>query len=305
MIATLMLGALLSATSPGLFQEDAQEFWTPFLQRAQTLSLAQEPLAPEVRDELCADLRAALAERSEDTPWSRLASAHLALLSGMDVSVVAARLGELDPWPYPPQASWHAAVCLPTGPLRVRAVEAGLQKTAALERWEQLLAWNTAVEEARSIRFREGALNIQRELHRRYVAEWSALDLSLTLRQLNEQKESDEVLAGAIERAQKEGRASVGLWSQRGINSLGFGDEARGRDYLGRALAMGSDDASIVLGRLDLVSGRTEAARGAFRASILSSESAGAWALRGWGLSLLPRPKSGPASIRAIPTEDH
>ena len=279
-------------------KDEAQEFWMPFLQRAQELSLSQEPISPEIRDELSADLRAALAGRNEDTPWSRLARAYVSLLGGEAVDEVAGRLGNLEPWPYPAQASWHAAVCLPQGPLRVQAIEAGLSKAGALERWEQLLAWNTAVEEARVLRFREGSLGIQRELHRRYAAVWSAMDLALTLRQLNEQEECDALVAQAIERAHKEGQPTVGLWSQRGINALGFGDEARGRDYLGRALAMGSNDASIVLGRLDLVSGRIEAARAAFRGSILSDPE-GAWAQRGWGLSLLPRPKTPPAGLRA------
>jgi len=275
----------------------------PFLQRSQELSLSQEPISPEIREELVVALRAALAGREGDNPWIRLGSGYLALLLGENVEVVASRLGNLEPWPYPPEASWHAAVCLPPGPLRVRAVEAGLEKPGALERWEQLLAWDTAVEEARLLRFREGALGIQRELHRRYAAVWSAMDLALSLRQLNEREECDALVLQAIERAHEEGQPTVGLWSQRGINALGFGDEARGRDYLGRALAMGSNDASIVLGRLDLVSGRIEAARAAFRASILSDPE-GPWAQRGWGLSLLPRPKTAPSGLAANPRLD-
>jgi hypothetical protein len=285
-------------------QDETQQFWMPFLERAQGLLLSQQPLPPSERDVLREELRTALAARPEETPWSGLASAHLALLSGMDVEAVAERLGKLDPWPYPPGASWHAAICLPPGPRRVRAVTAGLQKAVDLERWELQLAWNTAVEEARSLRLREGALAIQRDLHRRSQAEWSALDLALTLRQLNEEKACDEVLAEAIDQARGAGRPTAELWAQRGIHTLGFGDDSRARDYLGRALAMGSRDASLMLARLDLVSGRRGAARAGFRASILGT-SPGAWAQRGWGLSLLPRPKADPVGVRAIfPSDD-
>ena len=55
-----------------------------------------------------------------------------------------------------------------------------------------------------------------------------------------------------------------------------------------------------MLGRLDLDAGRLEAARKGFRASILSDRPA-AWALRGWGLTLLPEP---PTERAPLPGED-
>ena len=139
------------------------------------------------------------------------------------------------------------------------------------------------------MRLAEGALPIQEVLHARYQTVWSAIDLALTRTRLGDREGADTALAATIEREEGAGRPSADLWSQRGISALGFGDERRARDYFGQALARGSEDAALVLGWLELEAGRLEAARKAFRPSILSEQPA-AWALRGWGLTLLPAP---------------
>lgn len=196
-----------------------------------------------------------------------------------------------------PEETWAVVEVLPPGPARVAAVHHGLESETPLAREALRLAWRAAIDEARALRLRAGALPIQRRLHESNRADWSALDLAVTLTRLGERAELDLVLEEAITAAAGAGRATGALWSQWGVSTLGFGDTARARDYLGRALANGSDDASLVLGLLDLEAGRLAAARNAFRPSILSDRPS-AWAQRGWGLSLLPEARVQPATIR-------
>ena len=98
---------------------------------------------------------------------------------------------------------------------------------------------------------------------------------------------ADAVLADVIASQEAAGRPTGDLWSQRGISALAAGDNRRALNYFGRALARGSSNAAVVLARMDLDAGRRRAARIGFRALLWYGEP-GAWALRGWGLSLLP-----------------
>jgi hypothetical protein len=112
---------------------------------------------------------------------------------------------------------------------------------------------------------------------------------------LGRHEASDTVLAGVIATEEAAGRPTADLWSQRGISALAAGDNRRALDYFGRALARGSVNAAVVLARRDLDAGRRREARIGFRA-LSWGEEAGAWALRGWGLSLLP--ESEPSRIQ-------
>jgi tetratricopeptide (TPR) repeat protein len=243
---------------------------------------------------LTAHLQEALAEASED-PRGELLRASLEAHQGRDTSSTARRLAALEPTPFAPREHWFLADLLPRGPERARAVLRALEAPSNLARWQFILAWNTAVDGARGLRFEEFALPIQLALHARYQAEWSALDLALTYKSMGEHAEADRILAEAIEREDAAGRTTRNLWEQRGILALGSGDEARARDYLGKALAFGSDDAGLLLSRLDLMAGRTERARAGFRALILASPPPD-WAWRGWGMTLLPPASERPAA---------
>ncbi|MEW6072289.1 MAG: hypothetical protein AB1726_06775 [Planctomycetota bacterium] len=232
------------------------------------------------------------AEEGEDAPRTELLRRQLSRRRG-EASTSLPAFTAAVPWPFAGRETWLAAEVLPPGPERVRTVLWALDELpAATDRRYLTTAWSAAVDEARALRLAKGALPIQERLHAEFAAPWSALDLALTLTWLDRAGEADRVLAAAIEREREGGRPGAELWSQRGILALGAGNERRARDYLGRALARGSADAAIVLGRLDLDHGRNRSARVAFRA--LSWDALpGDWAQRGWGLSLLP----------ALPTE--
>jgi tetratricopeptide (TPR) repeat protein len=243
---------------------------------------------------LTAHLHEALAEVAQD-PRGELLRASLDAHQGRDASSIARRLAALEPTPFTPREHWFLADLLPRGPERAEAVLRALEAPSTLARWQSFLAWSTALDGARGLRFEEFALPIQLALHARYQAEWSASDLALTYKSLGEYDEADRILAEAIEREDAAGRIPRNLWEQRGILALGSGDEPRARDYLGKALALGSDDAGLLLSRLDLMAGRTERARAGFRALILGSPPPD-WAWRGWGMTLLPPASDRPAA---------
>lgn len=214
-------------------------------------------------------------------PRLELLRAELDARAGLEVSRRARELAELEPCPFEGPELWFLADLLPGGTRRQELLLAALAATPELASWQVLLAWNCAVDEARSQRF-EAALPVQEELHRRYAAEWSATDLALTYRQLGRRSELEALFQAALART-----PTGELWAQYAIATLGAGDERRARDYLGRALGLGSTDAALVLARLDLVTGRREAARAGFRVLILDAPPPD-WAWRGWGTTLLP-----------------
>lgn len=227
-------------------------------------------------------------------PRAELLRAALEALAGGDSQAVAGRLATLEPTPFTAREQWLLADLLPPGPQRARLVLTALQAPSALSYWQVLLAWNAAVDEARALRLAESALPIQLALHEHSRAPWSAEDLALTYRALDRCEAADEVLLEVIELEEAAGRRVPGLWEKRGINALGFGNEPTARDYLGRALAQGSNDAGLVLARMDLTAGRTRSARRGFQALILT-EPPQDWAWRGWGTTLLPAPFTEPA----------
>ena len=230
---------------------------------------------------------AELARDAAGSPRGTLLRARLDAWAGQPHGPVARELAQVSLADLTPRETWLAAEILPGGPARVRAVLDAMQATPELARDELLLAWNISVEEARALRLTEGALPIQSALHERNQADWSAMDLGLTLARLGDREGLDATLGEAIARARAAGSPVADLWSVWGTATAGFGDTERAMDYLGRALAHGSSDAGLVLGLMDLEAGRLAAARRGFRPSILSEPPA-AWALRGWGMTLLP-----------------
>ena len=191
-----------------------------------------------------------------------------------------------EPWPLDGAASWVAAGLLTPGSERTRAFVAALADGELEPSRDQLLeayAWGRRC--ATELLWMEDAIAVQRELHRRYAATWSAIGLALSLHRgapPGGSDAADAVLAAQIER----GADLPDLWSQRGLLAAGRGDERRARDHLGRALGLGSADAALMLARMDLARGRMGGARAGFRALLMEDEPH-AWALRGWGIALL------------------
>lgn len=203
------------------------------------------------------------------------------------------------------QEHWFLAEVLVAGERRATEVQAGLLEAPlsldSLTANRRLnLAWTVGVAEARAGRHRSGALPIQTQLYRDFPGAWSAMDLALTLSLLGEGSQADAVLESEISREASAGGQPEGvagwvdpeLWNQRGLVALGLCHERRARDYFGRALRLGSQNATIVLARLDLIQGKLEGARRGFR-SLSWGDDPGAWTQRGYGLSMLPpRPTS-------------
>lgn len=251
--------------------------------------------SPTEADVLRKHLREVL-ERAANGPRADLLDAGLEALSGRDVTAAAARLCALQPCPFSTRELWLLADLAPRGQERAHIVLTALEAHGPLADWQVLLAWNVAVDEARALRLEETALPIQISLNERFRAQWSAEDLALTLRLLGREDASSRVLEDAIRQERDAGRRPAGLLEKRGIHALGFGDEALARDYLGQALAEGSDDAGLVLARLDLMSCSSENARCGFQALLFRQPPAD-WAWRGWGSALLPAPFAAPKKM--------
>jgi hypothetical protein len=104
-----------------------------------------------------ARLRTRLAEAAEEHAGDvrgELLRAVLETRAGHDVQAVAARLASLRPDPFQPREHWFLADLLPPGAARVRSILTALEAATPPSRWQLLLAWNTAVDEARALRHR-------------------------------------------------------------------------------------------------------------------------------------------------------
>ncbi len=192
-------------------------------------------------------------------------------------------------WPYEGVATWIAAEVIPPSPARARAIVRALALEREPTRAQLDLAWRYGIELATERLWLDDAIVVQGGLHRRYDAHWSALNLATTLHRAGRLEEADAVLA---RRESEHGESLTDaqrheLWSNRGLFALGRGDERAACDWLGRALALGSLDAALMLAREDLADDEFSRARAGFRALLLDEEPH-AWALRGWGIALLP-----------------
>ena len=183
--------------------------------------------------------------------------------------------------------TWAELSALPPGQdrgLRVAALLRGSEGELPIE--AQRLAFDAARRAADAYEL-DLALAIQEALDERVGADWSAFNLALTLQKLGRVDAADSVYARLLTAAPKARQAS--LWGQRGILALGAGRGVSGRAHLGHALALGDPDAAAVLAREDLARHNLIPARNGFRAALARNQ-AHPWALRGWGLSVLPTP---------------
>lgn len=133
----------------------------------------------------------------------------------------------------------------------------------------------------------EIALPLAEAMHARADAPWSAMSLSLIHTRCGDPSRGADVLRKAIVKA-PDSATKRDLVAALGLALVVSGEREPGMAAFGSAFCRGSDNAGVVLGRLALREGKLERARSIFR-TLLRSTPPPAWALRGWGLSLLPR----------------
>ncbi len=223
----------------------------------------------------------------------RLLDAHLARVAGDAPRPYAAV--EI-PARWEPGEAWLAARVLEPGVVRASAF--GLALAEAQNDPTELQRRLTAAYDAfgadvLELRL-ESAEQLALAMHDAADATWSALTLALLSTRLGRFDRAEALLAleygrarGSVERLDVLGR-----WA---IAALGAGRAERARDRLGVALALGSGDAHQILGLLALSRGAMNRARRLFGALLVRDALAGReplestpWALRGWGLALLP-----------------
>lgn len=132
----------------------------------------------------------------------------------------------------------------------------------------------------------DAARQLAEGMHDRADAPWSAMSLALVSTRAGDTPRAYEVLSLQLART-PEGPDRHALLERLGLARLGAGEEAGALGPLGSAFARGSSNAGVVLGRIALREGRLGEARAVFR-TLLEQEPPQSWALRGWGLSMLP-----------------
>ena len=225
-------------------------------------------------------------------PWSALAlSICLGLGAGRPVSAgVVPRGATEDPWPLlrgmQPGSARAEFVCL--------ALQEGPQ---GLEpgHWSRLLELSYAIFLEELGLYAGGpARDVAEAQYRAAPAIWSAICLEGVARRTGDLDRSAQVLESVLATASAP-PTRVELRERRSIVAAGAGDRATQLDWLGRALVLRGADGLQMRARLALALGARERSRVLFR--VLVDRSRGPspalgqpppWALRGWGLALLP-----------------
>lgn len=179
-----------------------------------------------------------------------------------------------------------AVRALPQGPERARAVAEAVRTAPQAELGEALQLGFDDFLAAAGRYDGEVALELAEALHARADAPWSAMSLSLIHTRCGDPNRGVDVLRKALVTA-PDPATERDLVAALGLALSVAGRREPGLAAFGSAFCRGSDNAGVVLGRLALREGRLERARAIFR-TLLRSTPPPAWALRGWGLSLLP-----------------
>ena len=186
------------------------------------------------------------------------------------------------------QDAWTRAQELAPGEVRVGVLLTALEEVDEVELPACLqIAYAEFLNETQAFRL-DLSTPLAEAMHRRAQAGWSAICLGLTYTRSDDSARALEVLGAQLART-PDGPAQFDLLERLGLAALGAGDERGARNHLGSALARGSNNAGVVLGKLALDGGRREEARNLFR-PLLDEEPSQSWAHRGWGLSMLPTP---------------
>lgn len=193
----------------------------------------------------------------------------------------------LGPGAKAPGDTWESLGALEPGPSRGKRIAALLRaEEGELGLPAQRLAFAAANRAVDAFEL-PLALELQEALDARVGAAWSTFNLALTLQKAGQPQRADELFVRMLEEASPDERGSI--WGQRGIVALGAGRSVFGRACLGRALAMGDADAAAVLAREALARHNLGSAQSGFRVALARNQTH-PWALRGWGLSMLPVP---------------
>jgi Flp pilus assembly protein TadD len=134
----------------------------------------------------------------------------------------------------------------------------------------------------------ENAHRLALSMHQRAQAPWSAVTLGIVSTRTGRHAQATQTLRNAISMA-PDYRTQGELRGDLAIALIGAGKEKRALEALGSSYARGSVNAGLVLGRIALREGQMPKARAIFR-TLLDVQPAQAWAHRGWGLAMLPRP---------------
>ncbi|MCA8980376.1 MAG: hypothetical protein H6831_06365 [Planctomycetes bacterium] len=127
---------------------------------------------------------------------------------------------------------------------------------------------------------------LMRAMHDRAHGGWSAESLAMVMVRQGRYDEARALLTEQLATVDDPTERAA-LLQARALHALGRGEDAVARRDLGAALLLGSSDAEVVLALLALSHGELERARVTSRA-LLARDPAPAWALRSWGLSMLP-----------------
>jgi hypothetical protein len=251
---------------------------------------------------------------------SRLAAIHLARLAGRSDAVlepegVPSEMNALD--------AWLTALVLPSGAARAHAFALAIAGASPAELGERLArAFPAFLEEAEALRL-AAAEELARAMYTAQPAPWSATTLGVLWTRMGKYPAAEQVITDEITRLDEQicaadSRASGAsdenarssaladaasarierrsMIEHRAVSLRGAGEEQRGLDDLGRALAEGGRDAAQMLGQAALARGDRAAARALFRTlleprageTLESLLETAPWAPRGWGLAQLP-----------------
>ena len=195
---------------------------------------------------------------------------------------------------------WVTARAAPDGPARTAALVASLADDAVAGLSAQALGERLGVAfqaflDAERRTAAEELLALARAFDARERAVWSAFCLEGALRRGHSRYAAADAALAAVQ--PRDAAEALALLERRALVAGAAGDTARETAFLGAALARGSTDARQVLGfRALRVGARAEAAVhfGVLLDPAVAARDLPPWALRGYGLTLLPERVAGP-----------
>lgn len=262
----------------------------------------QDPASQAPAGDLWSELEAWLGGPRDGSEAEALLARARALGAGREALVRALMAGAVLPETgLPPDlpetlslegAGW-AARAVEAGELRGRLFERALRGGAGTAAYERIVgpAFQAFVEDVEALRL-EPAERLAVALHDTARATWSAVSLALWSTRVGEHERADRVLSEALART-TDAQGRLDLLQRRAIAALGAGRLDEARDHLGHALALGGTDATQILARLALAEGDRRRAARLFGSLLVPRADEDPlvvtpWALRGWGMALLP-----------------
>ena len=270
---TLLLAAALSASAPSLAADDWTRIWS--LCR----SASGDPASSEALSQLLKS--APLGVRLD------VAKFHLSVANGGTPGPVPCQgLPELSSG-----GAWAFCLALEDGEeldsSLVQALaegpEFGDMRPVLQRGYERFLSHTDSASAAEAVALAEA-------LHDRARAVWTGMNLAIARTRLGAYEAASLPLRGLLQ-GDLNASDRVTIKSRLSLVYLGSGGLLRARGQLGAGLTEGAGDSRIVLGLIALERARWDRSKALFR-SALAGDPSQAWAGRGWGLSMVPRPRS-------------